>query len=136
MLIRDVLLNGRQLGDRRYRFLAWSNSQLRDHGCYMFCKTADGDEVPEIRRWMGDFTACSNVPKYMSRMGQCFTQAQEVVRISFSSQLVKLESDITGGELDQYTNEPYIFSDGIGRISEALAKKVRPFFGYNKKIFF
>lgn len=128
-MVSNVLLNGRKFGDRHYKFLAWSNSQLRDHGCYMYCKTNMGDEIPQIRRWMGDFTACSNVPKFMSRMGQCFTQAQEAVRIPYDegSSLVKIENDITGGEPHPYTDELYIFSDGIGRLSMALAKKVRIF---------
>lgn len=58
---------------------------MRDHGCYMYSATKVIDdvsgkeriyEIEDIRRWMGDFTASKNVPKLMSRMGQCFTQAQ------------------------------------------------------------
>lgn len=32
--------------------------------------------VRDIRSWMGDFSSTRSVPKLMSRMGQCFTQAQ------------------------------------------------------------
>lgn len=57
---------------------------MRDGGCYMFSDVVLNDElrgqmmynVEDIRRWMGDFTTSKNVPKLMSRMGQCFTQAQ------------------------------------------------------------
>lgn len=58
--------------------------KMRDGGCYMYSDAVINDEVhgqmvcnvEDIRRWMGDFTASKNVPKLMSRMGQCFTQAQ------------------------------------------------------------
>ncbi|VDO79537.1 unnamed protein product [Onchocerca flexuosa] len=57
---------------------------MRDGGCYMYSDTVVNDKlhgeiicnVDDIRHWMGDFTASKNVPKLMSRMGQCFTQAQ------------------------------------------------------------
>ncbi|EPB71031.1 hypothetical protein ANCCEY_09862 [Ancylostoma ceylanicum] len=55
---------------------------MRDHGCYMYASTLNrrtGDKamtVEDMREWMGDFSSSKNVPKLMSRMGQCFTQAQ------------------------------------------------------------
>ncbi len=35
-LVEAVLLDGVRAGGRHFRFLAWSNSQMRDHGCYLF----------------------------------------------------------------------------------------------------
>jgi hypothetical protein len=83
-MVRRGLQTGVDVAGRHYEFLAWSNSQLRDHGCFMYTtasytdlKTGEVHEanIADIRRWMGDFTASKNVPKLMSRMGQCFTQA-------------------------------------------------------------
>jgi len=61
----------------------------------------------------------------MSRMGQCFTQAQEAVIIPYAenSPLVRIEQDVTSNAKDP-NGEPYVFSDGIGCLSEALARKV------------
>lgn len=59
---------------------------MRDGGCYMYSDAIVNDKVngqvvcnvEDIRGWMGDFTASKNVSKLMSRMGQCFTQAQVI----------------------------------------------------------
>lgn len=112
------------IGERRYRFLGWSNSQLRDHAFYMYAQTADGSTISDIRRWMGDFTAIQNVPKLMSRMGQCFTQAQTSLDLPWNSSLVAEEDDILGGDPPREC-EPYNFSDGIGRMSMRCAEEVR-----------
>lgn len=113
------------IGERRYRFLGWSNSQLRDHAFYMYATTADRYDVVGIRRWMGDFTAIQNVPKLMSRMGQCFTQAQTSLELPWGSGVVGEEEDVMGGDPNPETGELYNFSDGIGRISMSKATEVR-----------
>lgn len=113
------------IGERRYRFLGWSNSQLRDHAFYMYATTADGSDVTAIRHWMGDFTAIQNVPKLMSRMGQCFTQAQTSLDLPWDGGMIGEEDDIVGGDPDPKTGELYTFSDGIGRISLKCAEEVR-----------
>lgn len=113
------------IGNRRYYYLASSSSQFRDHGFYMYATTADGSDIATIRRWMGDFTAIQNVPKLMSRMGQCFTQAQTSIDLPWGdSGIVGIEGDIVGGVPDPITGEKYIFSDGIGRISMKCAQEV------------
>ncbi|GMT32410.1 hypothetical protein PFISCL1PPCAC_23707, partial [Pristionchus fissidentatus] len=61
---------------RDYQFLAWSNSQMRDQGCYMYSQVEKEDgsviSIDNIRDWMGNFSSSKNVPKLMARMGQCF----------------------------------------------------------------
>lgn len=64
-----TLRNGIQIGDRHYEFLAFSSSQLRDHGCWFFAGTPDLD-VRKIREWMGDFSSEKVVAKFAARMGQ------------------------------------------------------------------
>lgn len=120
MIVKSVLLDGFQCGNRHYKFLGWSNSQLREYACYMFCETIRKETVDTIRSWMGVFSRIDNVAKYMSRMGQCFTQAQNTINIPPP----RIMPDILGGR-NPYTGQPYNFSDGIGKISPRLAKKVK-----------
>lgn len=61
--IRLVLRDGILVAGDKFVFLAFSNSQLREHGTWMYNETPDPrtDLVPpptadEIRQWMGDFS--------------------------------------------------------------------------------
>lgn len=47
---------------------------MRDNGCY-FYDDGKGGQAHKIREQLGKFDRC-NIPKMMSRMGQCFTQAK------------------------------------------------------------
>lgn len=71
--------------DRHFVYLGSSNSQMRDNGCY-FYDDGKGGQAHKIREQLGKFDHC-NIPKMMSRMGQCFTQAKvsmyEVLEISY-----------------------------------------------------
>ncbi|CAB3404413.1 unnamed protein product [Caenorhabditis bovis] len=121
--IYNTLKHGITIADRVYSFLGWSNSQMRDQGCYLYAPRIDpvtGEvtgTVEDIRSWMGDFRETVSVPKMMSRMGQCFTQAQPTVKLFPHHWGV--EHDIEGGP-----NNKYCFSDGCGRISLKLARKI------------
>ncbi|GFS81565.1 RNA-dependent RNA polymerase 1 [Nephila pilipes] len=129
--IRNPMLKGIQIGDRCYEFLAWSNSQIRDHGIWMYAKDQKGNTVLDIRKWMGDFSHIHSVPKYMARMGQCFSQTEDAVSVPLDSNYVRTEDDIKGG-IDWTNGKSYCFSDGVGKISSNLAKKVRDALGHDK----
>uniref|UniRef100_A0AC35U2S7 RNA-directed RNA polymerase n=1 Tax=Rhabditophanes sp. KR3021 TaxID=114890 RepID=A0AC35U2S7_9BILA len=124
--ISGPMLNGIQIGPYHYNFLAWSNSQMRDHGCYFYRSPTIKDfgtgdmttySIDDIRMWMGDFTKCTSLPKMMSRMGQCFTQTQPTLFLTKEDWIV--EDDIYGGYSEHGT--PYIFSDGCGYLSYSMA---------------
>lgn len=54
--IRTVLRDGLRLGDRHYRFLAFSSSQLRDHACWFYGESENSEwTCAKIRAWMGEF---------------------------------------------------------------------------------
>ncbi|KAI6223774.1 RNA-directed RNA polymerase [Aphelenchoides fujianensis] len=128
--VRRTLLQPIVVGGLKFRFLAWSNSQLRDHGCYMYADHHAHDEagnvqfvnVDTIRDWMGDFSAVKSIPKLMSRMGQCFTQAFPTIQLRPRDWCVipDFESDF----LDPGNGKNYVFSDGVGRISERFADRI------------
>ncbi|XP_021360712.1 uncharacterized protein LOC110455096 isoform X2 [Mizuhopecten yessoensis] len=111
--IRTFLDGGFTIGDRKYEFLACSNSQLREHGVWFFCPY-DDITSESIRNDIGDLTSERCVATYVSRMGLCFSASKATVAVDDRS--VKYVSDIT--------NESYCFTDGIGMISVSLAEKV------------
>lgn len=121
--IQSTLKHGFHIADRHFQFLGWSNSQMRDQGCYFYASRLDPftkkriGTIADIRRWMGNFDNVKTVSKMMSRMGQCFTQAQPT--ITLASDAYMIEPDIIGGLQGKYN-----FSDGCGRISYKLAKKI------------
>ncbi|CEF62017.1 RNA-dependent RNA polymerase, eukaryotic-type family-containing protein [Strongyloides ratti] len=124
--ILNPLLNGLNIAGIRYNFLGWSNSQMRDHGAYFFRDTEIINsttglskiyKIIDVRRWMGDFTKCSSLPKMMARMGQCFTQTQPVICLKETDYIVI--DDIYGGY--NYDGTKFCFSDGCGTISLKMA---------------
>jgi len=62
-----------------------------------------------------------NPSKYVSRLGLPFSHTQPGLEIS--KHWIQREQDVTGG-LDQ-NGKPYCFSDGVGKISPALMKKLQ-----------
>ena len=115
--IVDFLTAGKLIDTRCYQFLACSNSQLRDHGCWLYAQDHDGRQAADVREWMGDFSGIKCVATYVARMGQCFSTSEESVKVSVADGEVEHEEDIKN-------NTKYIFSDGIGRVSQSLARRV------------
>ncbi|ORX92476.1 RdRP-domain-containing protein [Basidiobolus meristosporus CBS 931.73] len=109
----NVLLHGLTIGNKHYEFLAFSSSQLREHGCWFFAST-ENVTAHSIRHWMGDFRSIKNIAKYASRMGQCFSSTRAI-----ATQPVK---DIQ--MIPDIIRNGYTFSDGVGKISPSLAKNI------------
>ncbi|KAI3947021.1 hypothetical protein MKW92_024934 [Papaver armeniacum] len=105
--ILSTLHNGVVIGDKKFEFLAFSASQLRDNSAWMFASKGSLTAA-SIRDWMGDFRKIRNVAKYAARLGQSFWD--EIEKIDD----VEIESNGT----------VYTFSDGIGKISSEFAHKV------------
>ncbi|KAL8218557.1 hypothetical protein R6Q57_021930 [Mikania cordata] len=122
--ILSILRDGIEIGDKKFEFLAFSSSQLRDNSTWMFASTGKLNAA-EIRNWMGDFSSIKNVAKYAARLGQSFGSSKE--SLSVHPHEVEQISDIEivrGGT-------KYVFSDGIGKISEKFAKEVSSKCGYD-----
>lgn len=115
--IKHTMTNGIRIGDRLYEFLAFGNSQFREHGAYFFASTATLT-ASMIRQWMGNFTAINVVAKYASRLGQCFSTTRAITSIGVK---VKKIQDIKRND--------YCFTDGVGKISTLLAIMIADEFG-------
>ncbi|KAJ3694866.1 hypothetical protein LUZ60_000243 [Juncus effusus] len=112
--VLSVLKNGIQIGDKKFEFLAFSSSQLRENSTWMFASRA-GLTARDIRNWMGEFHQIRNVAKYAARLGQSFSSSTESLTVTRDE--MEMIPDVTNG-----TN--YVFSDGIGKISHDFAKRV------------
>lgn len=71
--IMTAMESGIEIGDRHFEFLAFGNSQVREHGAYFFAST-DHISAADIRAWMGDFRDIRVVAKHAARLGQCYCE--------------------------------------------------------------
>lgn len=108
-----TLYQGIQIGDRRYEFLAFGSSQLRQCGAYFFCPT-DHISCDDIRRWMGEVGHIRIVAKHAARLGQCFSTTREMRGLPVPD--VRRIPDIE--------RNGYCFTDGVGMISEFMARMI------------
>ncbi|RUS26261.1 RNA dependent RNA polymerase-domain-containing protein, partial [Jimgerdemannia flammicorona] len=111
--IYDVQRKGIKIGNRVYKFLAFSNSQLREHACWFFAPEPSLSCF-NIRKWMGNFSSIKVIAKNAARMGQCFSSTRAISKL-------EVQDVIT---IDDIENHGYTFSDGIGKISPRLAEDV------------
>lgn len=108
--VKRAMINGLSIGDRHYEFLAFGNSQFREHGAY-FIAPLPHFSAQRIRDWMGMFKDIKGVALYASRLGQCFSTTRA---ISGSKVEIKQIKDV---KLDKFC-----FTDGVGKISAFLAQ--------------
>nr|CCD74482.1 RNA-dependent RNA polymerase 1 [Arabidopsis halleri subsp. halleri] len=115
--IYSVLRDGIVIGDKKFEFLAFSSSQLRENSAWMFAPI-DGLTSAHIRAWMGDFDHIRNVAKYAARLGQSFSSSRETLNVR--SDEIEVIPDVEIISL----GTRYVFSDGIGKISAEFARRV------------
>ncbi|CAO3647238.1 unnamed protein product [Cunninghamella blakesleeana] len=114
-----TLQYGIKIGDRTYEYLGFSSSQLREHGCWYFAPfTGSKDLAPmdtnTIRAWMGDFSEIKVVAKHAARIGQCFSSTVPIIQLKQDQVEV----------IDDIKNNSFVFTDGVGNISNELAKEI------------
>lgn len=115
--IYSVLSDGVVIGNKKFEFLAYSASQLKNASTWMFAPI-DGISAKDIRSWMRDFENITNVAKYAARLGQSFGSSKETLTVRADD--VELIPDVE--ILSSGTR--YVFSDGIGKISSEFAEQV------------
>ncbi|XP_022776584.1 RNA-dependent RNA polymerase 1-like [Durio zibethinus] len=115
--ILSTLKNGIVIGDKRFEFLAFSSSQLRENSAWMFA-SRNGLTAAYIRTWMGNFSKIRNVAKYAARLGQSFSSSTETLSVAQDEIDIIPDVEIIRGGIK------YVFSDGIGKISAKFAEKV------------
>lgn len=108
--VKATLAHGISVGDRHYEFLAFGNSQFREHGAYFFASLPNLSAA-DIRAWMGQFNHIRNIAKYTSRLGQCFSTTRSVGACTIQTE-----------QIPDIERNGYNFSDGVGKISKFLAQ--------------
>ncbi|KAK5159646.1 hypothetical protein LTR04_004941, partial [Oleoguttula sp. CCFEE 6159] len=110
--VKRAMTNGITIGEHHFEFLAFGNSQLREHGAYFFASNSYVSAA-DIRLWMGSFNHIKIVAKYASRLGQCFSTTRAFNGMNV---LVREDEDVEGNG--------YCFTDGVGKISSFLAQVI------------
>jgi RNA-dependent RNA polymerase len=129
---RKVMKIGFTVAGRKYEFLGFSSSQLREHSCWFFSSPGTHLTCDDIRQWMGDFSGITNAAKYAARMGQCFSSTVETCAIQQDEWEVIPDIETKTTILDYMSitsNKKYIFSDGIGKISTELSDEIARILG-------
>uniref|UniRef100_A0AC35EYX0 RNA-dependent RNA polymerase n=1 Tax=Panagrolaimus sp. PS1159 TaxID=55785 RepID=A0AC35EYX0_9BILA len=121
--VGNFLKESKIFGMRTFSYLGSSDSQMRDHGCFLMAGTHE--EVKQFKNTFGDF-ATESIQKSMINFGQFLTQ-------SWSIPLDPVEywemMDYVSGI--NPNNEPYIFTDGVGIMSKDFAKDIATALGYS-----
>ncbi|CAG8736740.1 22287_t:CDS:2, partial [Rhizophagus irregularis] len=123
-----TLCHGITIGGRKYEFLAFSESQLRDHSCWFFSSIGDLT-ADKVRTEMGIFSTNKSVAKYIAQMDQCFSstrniQMDQMDRCFSSTRNIKKPPIVKIKEIPDIVRNGFTFSDGVGNISFSLAKKI------------
>jgi hypothetical protein len=114
---RTFLQQGIVVGGFKFDFLAFSNSQLKSHGCWFVRSplVVGGTKVlfaKQIRESIGNLTSLRNAPLYAARLGQAFTTTLYSIKVPRSKVYRASEVATPCGK--------YKFSDGVGRISSDM----------------
>ncbi|KAF1841623.1 RdRP-domain-containing protein [Cucurbitaria berberidis CBS 394.84] len=107
--VRRAMKYGIVVAGRFYEFLAFGNSQFREHGAYFYAPTSS-KSADDIRMSLGRFDHIKTVAKFGARLGQCFSTTRAM---STNVKTIKIPDIERNG---------YNFSDGVGKISLFLAQ--------------
>ncbi|KAF1947306.1 RdRP-domain-containing protein [Clathrospora elynae] len=107
--VRRAMKNGIVVAGRYYEFLAFGNSQFREHGAYFYAPTSS-KSADDIRLSLGQFSHIKTVAKFGARLGQCFSTTR-AMRVT-----VKIRN------ISDIERNGYNFSDGVGKLSLFLAQ--------------
>ena len=114
--ILDLIHQDLTIAQTDYEYLHCSNSQLRDRS-FWFYKPNNGNTAETIRNWMGDFRYEYSVSSYVTRMALCFTGSIKTFTIQKSTEIEQIPDIKTA-------DGRYVFTDGIGKISEPMMRRV------------
>jgi RNA-dependent RNA polymerase len=107
--VSRAMKHGIVVAGRFYEFLAFGNSQFREHGAYFYAPTST-NSADDIRATLGQFDHIRTVAKYGARIGQCFSTTRA------------MQTTVTVQKIPDIERNGYTFTDGVGKLSLFLAK--------------
>ncbi|CAG7851523.1 Probable RNA-dependent RNA polymerase SHL2; AltName: Full=Protein SHOOTLESS 2 [Serendipita indica DSM 11827] len=118
--IGEFMKNGLLVAGRRFEFLAYSSSALKEHAVWFMTPftTSDGQYVTSesIRRSLGDFSKVIYCPsRYGARLSQAFSSTEPSITIKVNE--IRFIPD---KESDQGS----LYTDGVGTMSPQVAEEI------------
>ena len=112
-------LHGLNICGRRFEFLGFSQSSLKEHSAWFLSPFKDvhsGQYVvaDSLRSNLGNFSDIRCAARFAARIGQTFTN---------TSHSLDIEPGETR-EIEDVIRDPYIFSDGVGTISQTTIERI------------
>lgn len=107
--VSRAMEHGIVVAGRYYEFLAFGNSQFREHGAYFYAPTST-KSAHDIRVTLGQFSHIKTVAKYGARLGQCFSTTRA------------MQTTVTVRKIHDIERNGYTFTDGVGKLSLFLAQ--------------
>lgn len=117
--VSRAMSNGIVVAGRYYEFLAFGNSQFREHGAYFYAPTST-KSAHDIRVTLGQFDHIRTVAKYGARLGQCFSTTRA------------MQTTVTVRKIPDIEHNSYTFTDGVGKLSLFLAQMAAQDLGLQK----
>lgn len=120
--MREIMHKGFLCGGRRFVFLAFSNSQIREQSCWFYDETEArageaclaSPSAQDIRDWIGELSSIKIPGKFASRLGQGFSA-------TFRSLDLQIDEIVYGPDIERHG---FCFSDGVGVIAQSLAQQI------------
>lgn len=116
--VSRAMQHGLVVAGRHYEFLAFGNSQFREHGAYFYASTST-KSADDIRATLGQFDHIKTVAKYGARLGQCFSTTRA------------MQTTVKVKEIPDIERNGYTFTDGVGKLSPFLAQMAAQDLGLN-----
>jgi len=113
-----ILSDGISIADRRFHFIGFSQSSLKDHSAwFMLSFEHEGRDMKPalLHKKLGDFYKIRCPPRLAARLGQTFTNTTHSIEINANSELSCVADIKRNG---------HIFSDGVGRISQGMIERI------------
>lgn len=114
---KGVLSGSIDVAGRKFEFLGFSHSSLREQTCWFMAPFLHNSESLNARRVianLGDFTRFRSPAKCAARIGQAFSETNGTV---------KLAPGVVQ-EMPDIQRDDRVFSDGVGTFSYEILKKV------------
>ncbi len=119
--IKYIMAIGFNLGEKKYRFFNFSQSQFRNKACWLLT------EPEQILRRTGNYNKIKNIAKFGARVSQNLTTTIKTIEIP-SKHILNIDDVKIDGKIIMKDNTEkkikYIFSDGVGKISYDLAEQI------------
>ena len=108
--IKFIMSNGFFIGEKKFRFFNYSQSQFRNMSCWLLT------EPEKIISKLGDFSKIKQISKYGARISQTLTTTIKTITIP-KDKIVRINDIKT-------EDKKYTFSDGVGKISVLLSEQI------------